>query len=231
MAIDAPSGTHFQKFRCVSSFTFIIFDSLNDNYLQNGTFIYRLIPLRPEMDTICITRQATDHPNPTNTVVHYHPYTSLPDLPCHIHPKFVILTLGEQLSSLVDEVLNSLLEGYPILTKILILYNSWIIQPPLAANDSTSYKADDSDDEDDADYNDEESEATVPHRAKVNRLVRKRKRYGNAQDSPTRKKRGANDSVGGLSRGTLVEHEITCGKGGWDNEAMSSWLQQCAAGP
>ena len=75
-------------------------------------------------------------------VIHTYPYSSLPVLESHVHPKFVVFNAGMKMRKLVLEgksaVLKKPFEDYPSLTKIQYLYRNWIQElPKFALKDKT----------------------------------------------------------------------------------------------
>jgi hypothetical protein len=74
-------------------------------------------------------------------VIHRYPYSTLPRLECHVHPKFAIFDAGLKLIKLLhrddpksNEALDNVLKGYPTLKKIQILYRVWMSTPPNTAD-------------------------------------------------------------------------------------------------
>ena len=66
-------------------------------------------------------------------VVHTYPYSSLPTLESHVHPKFIIFDAGRKLRTLMIEnsdVLKNVIDHYPSLSKVQNLYRAWIQEPP-----------------------------------------------------------------------------------------------------
>jgi hypothetical protein len=78
-------------------------------------------------------------------VIHRYPYSSLPLLECHVHPKFAIFDAGRKLKKmlfgdhLVKDALRRALEDYPSLLKIQRLYRAWIQDPPSIALEDKTY--------------------------------------------------------------------------------------------
>jgi hypothetical protein len=77
-------------------------------------------------------------------VVHSYPYSTLPRLECHVHPKFAIFEAGMKLNDLLRhedgkscEALKNVLERHPSLKKIQILYRVWMYTPNNASEDKT----------------------------------------------------------------------------------------------
>ena len=76
--------------------------------------------------------------------IHRYPYSSMPPLESHVHPKFAIFDAGRKLKMLFEEsesnqILNKVVEDYPSLSKIQRLYRVWIQPPPNASRNDTSY--------------------------------------------------------------------------------------------
>lgn len=79
------------------------------------------------MESIAFMRQ-NENPGtltPSNFTVHVYPFTTLPDLISHIHPKFVIMATGRALFHLEEDAREALLQKFPTLTTILNLSMAW----------------------------------------------------------------------------------------------------------
>jgi hypothetical protein len=79
-------------------------------------------------------------------VIHRYPYSTLPRLECHVHPKFAIFDAGMKLNKLLhrddpksSETLKNVLKGYPTLNKIQNLYRVWMYKPPNNALNDITY--------------------------------------------------------------------------------------------
>ena len=133
------------------------YDLRSKRTIQEKTFKYRLIPLDEVMEETAIYRQNTvDKPTkPTDWTVHCHPFSTLPLLESHLHPKFVIYETGRKLDdilcplrplsekkgrdeeiALVEEVVARVNEGrrqfrsklrktWPAITQIEHIYAAW----------------------------------------------------------------------------------------------------------
>jgi hypothetical protein len=75
-----------------------------------------------EEDDAMLTRQ--DNERGVATLLIY-PYSSLPTLKSHLHPKFAIFSAGMKLRSLDDAELDKLHDEYSSLSKIIKLYTAW----------------------------------------------------------------------------------------------------------
>lgn len=87
---------------------------------------------------------------PQSCILHYSPFSGMPALQSHVHPKFVITALGQKLSDmrstknkqedqqLADQQLSDLFSKTLILREILILYDAWTASiPPDSAKDKS----------------------------------------------------------------------------------------------
>jgi len=74
-------------------------------------------------------------------VRHSYPYSSLPLLESHLHPKFAIYDAGMKLKNLLfnREYLIEALANYPSLSKIQDLYRGWNQIPPIHAQEDKTY--------------------------------------------------------------------------------------------
>ena len=78
-------------------------------------------------------------------VHHVYPYSTLPDLKSHLHPKFVIFDAGKKLDKLYSEdsisspVYDKFLEDYPSAEKARDLYLAWIGPLPKNALEDKTY--------------------------------------------------------------------------------------------
>ena len=130
-------------------------------------FRYRLIPLY-DMEKIAFMRQNEDPATLTTNgfTVHVHPFTTLPDLVSHIHPKFVIMATANAVATLNHDPRQALLRQFPTLVTIDDLYLAWMRPIPRNAKENESYYPPDDpsndddggDDENDKDYEDKGTE-------------------------------------------------------------------------
>ncbi|KAF8692826.1 hypothetical protein AX14_002379 [Amanita brunnescens Koide BX004] len=135
-------------------------------------FRYRLIPLH-DMEKIAFTRQNGDPATLTTNDfnVHVYPFTTLPDLVSHIHPKFVIMATADAVAGLKNDAQDAVLQQFPILLTILHLSSAWKYRIPYDAQSNVSYwppddpndddddnNGDDGDDDNDKDYEDKGTE-------------------------------------------------------------------------
>ena len=121
------------------------YDLRSKRTIQEKTFKYRLIPLDEVMEETAIYRQETiDKPaKPTDWTVHCHPFSTLPLLESHLHPKFVIYETGRKLDDILrpekkgryEEIArvnegrrqfgSKLRETWPAITHIEHIYAAW----------------------------------------------------------------------------------------------------------
>ncbi|KAF9496610.1 hypothetical protein BDN71DRAFT_1588802 [Pleurotus eryngii] len=135
--------------------------------ISNGNFSYRFLPLR-DMEAVTITRHlripTPENPmGPSDTVMHFFPFDTMPLLTSHIHPKFAIFELGRQISALPMDLKIKLINATPILCSISDIYRAWSETPPA---EFLAYKVfnphpDDEDDDEDEDCSDA---GTIPRR-------------------------------------------------------------------
>jgi hypothetical protein len=96
-----------------------------------------------EIDRVAIFRQIYEGEGfPGHTYLY--PYSDLPHLVSHIHPKFVIFNTGSKLKKLAKtsskEALRKLFVDNPGLEKIQILHNAWIQPPTIGYELNESYE-------------------------------------------------------------------------------------------
>ena len=208
------------------------YDLRSKRTIQEKTFKYRLIPLDEVMEETAIYRQNTvDKPTkPTDWTVHCHPFSTLPLLESHLHPKFVIYETGRKLDdilcplrplsekkgrdeeiALVEEVVARVNEGrrqfrsklrktWPAITQIEHIYAAWTHNLDTGFNPSSPSSDDDGSDDD----NDNETNRTGPRNVK-------RRRYNIYNESPTRQPSGKRNADGGRrQRKSTVVHSDSC---------------------
>ncbi|KAF8698513.1 hypothetical protein AX14_001128 [Amanita brunnescens Koide BX004] len=110
------------------------------------------------MEKISFTRQSSDPATLTanDFNVHVYPFTTLPVVVSHIHPKFVIMATGAVIAgrSRLD-VRQALFQQFPTLQTILTLSVAWGSAVPDDAEENESYwPPDDPNDDDDDDNGD-----------------------------------------------------------------------------
>ena len=126
-------------------------------------FRYRLIPLFG-MEKIAFMRQNGDPATLTTSdfTVHVYPFTTLPDLVSHIHPKFVIMATANAVAGLMDDAQGAVLQQFPILLTILKLSSAWRYRIPNDAQSNISYwppgDPNDSDDGDNGNNGDDDND-------------------------------------------------------------------------
>jgi hypothetical protein len=96
-----------------------------------------------EIDRVAIFRQIYEGEGfPGHTYLY--PYSDLPHLVSHIHPKFVIFNTGSKLKKLElilsKKALRKLFVDYSGLKKIQILHNAWIQPPTIGYELNESYE-------------------------------------------------------------------------------------------
>lgn len=99
-------------------------------------------------------------------IVHSHPFSTLPLLKSHLHPKFVIFDAGRKIAKMLEQRSGSL-ERYSGVDKIYRLYRAWLQPVPITAQKDTSYQDPNdvltvltTDDEEDGSYSDGHSNQT-----------------------------------------------------------------------
>ena len=60
---------------------------------------------------------------------HIYPFDTLPPLVSHLHPKFIILDAESKLESLGQISALKLINDFPIVSSIMLLYSAWSQQP------------------------------------------------------------------------------------------------------
>ena len=90
-----------------------------------------LIARREEFE---VDRQTFD-----KAVMYEHPFSTLPLLKSHLHPKFVIFDAGSKVTMLLEQR-SEFLELYPGLGKIYRLYLAWVQPVPKIAQKDKSYR-------------------------------------------------------------------------------------------
>ncbi|PPR01850.1 hypothetical protein CVT24_001738 [Panaeolus cyanescens] len=105
--------------------------------IQGETFKYTFQPIQ-DMEDIYIARQSTD--NSQEVIIHEYPFKTLPVLTSHVHPKYVILHLGQILcSGLVGSTAHYIMEKYPWLELVEALYIRWVAAIPRNADQDPTY--------------------------------------------------------------------------------------------
>ncbi|KAF5348152.1 hypothetical protein D9756_010774 [Leucocoprinus leucothites] len=107
---------------------------------DRNDFQYTLIPIK-DMEDIAFSRQtATDaSPVPDNFTTHLYPYDTLPFLVSHIHPKYAIVSAGQNMSCLPLDRLQALVQSFPRLINIMVLYRAWMFHPPINNREDDSF--------------------------------------------------------------------------------------------
>jgi len=77
--------------------------------------------------------------------MHTHPFQSLPLLRSHIHPSFTILKAGRKLNACTGAEVDELRQNYPILHKVLSIYDAWTAPVPEDAEDDPTWDPPDDD--------------------------------------------------------------------------------------
>lgn len=93
------------------------------------------------MENIPITRQ-NKYPgtmSANNFTTHFHPFSTLPEVVSHVHPKFVIMATAEAVTSQRIDTIHALLHQFPILGMIIQLSSSWTSIVPDHAKEDQSY--------------------------------------------------------------------------------------------
>ncbi|KAF8992489.1 hypothetical protein BDQ17DRAFT_1432339 [Cyathus striatus] len=132
---------------------FPTFEDAND-------FEYKIIPIH-EMEEVAFTRQKTNFSTPLGPesfTIYTYPFETFPKVNSHIHPKFVIVSIGDLLESHPD-ITEDITVKYPILGRISDIYNAWVDDVPDDANQDKTYHDSDGDDSD-SDLNDEDYEGS-----------------------------------------------------------------------
>lgn len=91
------------------------------------------------MKLLRISRNNSISPSDDGYVTHVHPFTTLPSLKSHLHPKFAIVNAGRKLQRLEDIEMQNLIAEYPSLEKINKLYSAWLRPPPLHSSTDLSF--------------------------------------------------------------------------------------------
>ncbi|PPR01853.1 hypothetical protein CVT24_001741 [Panaeolus cyanescens] len=105
--------------------------------IQGETFKYTFQPIQ-DMEDIYVARQSTD--DPQEVAVHEYPFETFPVLTSHVHPKYVILHLGDILcSGLERSARRRILEKYPWLALVESLYLRWVAYLPEDADQDPTY--------------------------------------------------------------------------------------------
>ncbi|KAF9001144.1 hypothetical protein BDQ17DRAFT_1426711 [Cyathus striatus] len=222
--------------------------------VPNGTFNYTLIPLR-NMEEVAITRQ-------NNTMipvrldafeVHIYPFTSLPKLHSHVHPKFTIIAAGDQMRKLPESVRNKLLDEFSILAEVFAVYVAWTfpISGRVGRADNSYFPPHPGNDDDE--FHDEGSEnapsSTAVGRTGACKRCRSKHPASRSAGGPGQ---GSKQSVGrgvrspgvegtdslahqivakrkrdsGLSEKVVAKHTKKVGKAEWDNDSLMEWSQK-----
>ncbi|TFK24158.1 hypothetical protein FA15DRAFT_669811 [Coprinopsis marcescibilis] len=222
---------------------------------DSDSFTYRLIPLQ-DMDDIAFIHQAdtTLPPTPDAFTIHLHPFSTLPAFASHIHPKFVIVSAGLQLSRMKSDNRNALTATYPILTRILEVYLAWTCVPVDGKADPSYYppydpdtNTSDTDEGNGGDNHDgtatEKGRYSYPRKSKKARQgppAPNRSRAANPVEaqhdavddespaSPSPASKRTNKKSSNLSRASVGEHtRLTIGESGWTKATLVDWSRDC----
>ncbi|KAF9481607.1 hypothetical protein BDN70DRAFT_930718 [Pholiota conissans] len=118
-------------------------------YLTSIPHTFFESPNRTESTITVSSLSATRTPSPSRQikfpaapdgfVTHVYPFQSMPDLRCHIHPKFAILALGRKLESMRHTEFIDFMRAEPLLNEIFVLFRAWTSDLPCGAMDDVSY--------------------------------------------------------------------------------------------
>lgn len=189
--------------------------------------------MSPEMVDIPLIRQNNSRPlRKDDIAIHLHPFSDLPLLQSHLHPKFVILDAGRKLN-LKPEAMDSLSEMTSDLItfrKITRIYAAWTSDLPMGAeNDKTFYFQEDYDD---GSYQgDDQSDRTASRRV-PDPTARKRARQNESPTpAPNQGGRGQQTLKRApsicLSKKSVELHDKTSGDKNWTDDALRDWSRQC----
>jgi hypothetical protein len=106
---------------------------------------------------------------PDDFVAHLYPFSSLPLLRSHLHPKFAIVYAGRILATTASTHMPQLTIDYPSLSHIVTLYSAWTRDPPPEADPlfKLAYNNDNYDNYDDnPSCGDSDNRTTGPCRSK-----------------------------------------------------------------
>ena len=179
------------------------------------------------MENVTLIRQDDNIPLADNALkTHLYPFTSLPTLRSHIHPKFAIVSAGLRLTPIPRSDFAALIKTYPVLISIFKLYMAWSVSvPDWAESDPTYWPPDGYEDkeftDDDEGFEDGEYEEVV---TRIGRAPKTRRRVADAVPA-SRILKGPGERS--LSRRSVFEHTREMGKGGWNREALVSWSSGC----
>ncbi|KAF9037563.1 hypothetical protein BJ165DRAFT_1501840 [Panaeolus papilionaceus] len=104
--------------------------------IEGETFQYKLLPVQ-EMEDVYIARQAINVAG-ASVVVHEYPFDDLPIVTSHVHPKYVILHLGQLLSNRQIITRKALIQQIPWLKDVRSLFSRWTLVQG-GAEDEPSY--------------------------------------------------------------------------------------------
>lgn len=200
------------------------------------------------MESIAIHRQNTvpapDTPLSTNDFkTHTYPFTTLPLMTSHLHPKFAILEAGRKLETLETNNVAELIGSYPSLGDVVVLYGAWTRAVPGNAMADRTYNNPDENDSSDHDDDRREEDSSNDEDYKDNRSQHtscgrygSRKRcapHGSPTPSSKRPRReggthGQKRKYSSLISGvTMVEHSRKVGKMTWTDDAVRNWSTRC----
>ncbi|KAH6892801.1 hypothetical protein BKA70DRAFT_1201112 [Coprinopsis sp. MPI-PUGE-AT-0042] len=216
--------------------------------IQGPTFEYTLFPFS-NMQRVQITQHEDDSSPPS---IHSYPFTDLPTLTSHIHPRFAIMGFALNLLSLElpDHHMCAIYNTWPITRKIVALYNAWTADIPDYAQYDPSYitTPPPASPPLDNDNDDTESVCTrcrrvpyqpfdpypnprpsrVPLQLAAKRSSHPNNRYEPFDPRPPHRRRrdekpGVLDSNAHMAQATPLESSPM-----WTKEAISYWARHCA---
>jgi hypothetical protein len=187
-------------------------------------------------ENIEITRPApTSKDDHTQTLTrHIYPFDTLPLLESHLHPKFVIYNSGKKIKGLEVPEYEKLIEQFPQLGDVEIVYMAWLESLPKTVKDDASYNApvDSDDDYDSDDIVDDPRDEDYVLDARSMKASQKRKLSPRPKRSPAkRQKPGSNRKVlsevmfnmDPLSEVRLSSHNRQIGGAPWTHDRIRQW--------
>ena len=159
--------------------------------------------------------------------VHVHPFDTLPLLPSHIRPHFVIYQAGTALDKLHIEEGIRIVEENPLLRKVVALYDAWRTDPPAGVMDNKDFNPDPPLEEDEEDDNTDMERIARARGVKRPRETTPTKRH-NLRTTGGKYVANETHDLGNLSSRTLCEHTQDFGDGRWSSKSISCWVEECA---
>jgi hypothetical protein len=163
-----------------------------------------------------------------HVTTHFHPFTTLPLLQSHLHPKFAIYNAGKKLLEFSQDHYLQLRRAFPRLVDIKKLYAAWLTQPKEEELEDPSFQPprddDEEDDDDDGDPKDLDYDDRPPSRQSPPK--KRRAPAPRTKSQPMKRKAPAADQP---PRKALCSDHRRRGQTSWTNNLIREWSKNPAS--